>query len=403
MKENLFKILSLLIILSSCIEKYEPKTTVFEPVLVVESTITNEYKKQQVKLSRAIPLDSIIPDSEKNAIVKITTSNGNTYDFTEIEAGLYQSNDVFQAEPETAYQLYIKTENGKEYQSTKEQLTPLAPIENVYAENETVDGKLGVQVYVDSQENPDAKYFRYEYEETYKLITPYPIYINVELEGNVYEYQFIVTPLTNSQRQKKHICYPNGKNNQIILGNTLNRYPHKIEKLPVKFINYDDYRIAERYSIIIKQYVLNSDAYAFYKSLKDLGENTGGLSSIQQGFVKGNIDAMNSKDEVVGFFNVNSVSQKRIYFNYSQFGFSKPEYPFQCDVTRQLDYNDNEPAIWDGDEDERYLIYTLLENRTPPYEALYFINQPKLIALVNPECSNCSAYYPSTRPDFWQD
>ena len=168
MKKQLYILIAVLFLLVgtySCVEKYEPKTTVFEPALVVESTITNELKKQEVKLSQAIPIDSIIPDSEKDALVKIKTSTGDIYDFTEVEAGLYKSDVPFQAEPEVAYQLIITTASGESYQSTEEKLTPIAPIENVYAQRLNIEGTLGAQVFVDSQENPQAKYFRYEYED----------------------------------------------------------------------------------------------------------------------------------------------------------------------------------------------------------------------------------------------
>ena len=61
----------------SCTEKIELKTESFEDVLVVETTITDELKYQEVKISRTYILESSNPILEKNAKVRIEDSNKN--------------------------------------------------------------------------------------------------------------------------------------------------------------------------------------------------------------------------------------------------------------------------------------------------------------------------------------
>ena len=64
---------------TSCIEELNLETeTVFENALVVEATITNEFKQQSVKLTRTYATGSSGPVVESDANVKIIGSDENT-------------------------------------------------------------------------------------------------------------------------------------------------------------------------------------------------------------------------------------------------------------------------------------------------------------------------------------
>ena len=114
----------------SCTEPYQMKTNTFEDALVVEATITNELKKQQIKVSRTYRFEENGPTFESGAIVYITDDTGNQYDFSE-QNGIYESNQEFQAIPGKEYQLFIVTDDGKEYTSTVQKLTTINEIQNV--------------------------------------------------------------------------------------------------------------------------------------------------------------------------------------------------------------------------------------------------------------------------------
>ncbi len=399
-----------ILIFTSCKEQYEPKTSIFEEVLVIESTITNELKKQTVKLSRVRRLESELPDTEKNATVVINANN-ETFTFTEIEAGTYQSNIAFKAVPDVEYILFITTENGKKYKSTPTFLTPEAPISNLYAQKETVNNQLGIQVYIDNNNTDNAKYFRYEFKETYKIITPYAVYhdlhigeLHYQIIDNTYTmvYPYYVTTTT----EEKHICFLSEKQDVIIQTNLTNSSNNSVLKFPVQFISKEDSKIRSRYSILVKQYVQNFDSYNFYHVLKKFGSVGSLLSENQTGFVRGNIIAEEDvKEIVIGFFDVSNVSEKRIYFNYENFNLEEPKYPFEC-KTYTWSYDDHFSPDVDGDRNERRLLYHSFALLKPPYEVIGIQSMngvPITFKVVNPECGNCATFASTIRPNFWID
>ena len=162
--------------LVGCVEPFEPEIVNFESVLVVEATITDENKLQEVLLSRAFPLDTMGIYGESGAMVQITDSEGATFDFTHQGDGRYVSNASFAARNGIGYQLKIITTDGKEYMSEEEIAPAPTQIDSLYAERDFKDGDAneGIFIYVDSFDpSGESKYYRYEYEETYKIIAPY--------------------------------------------------------------------------------------------------------------------------------------------------------------------------------------------------------------------------------------
>ena len=71
-----------ILLLIGCVTPFNGVPSDFEEVLVVESIITQEYKKHEVFLSRSYPFGgSFTP--EKNAVVQVNDDRGNTYTFEE--------------------------------------------------------------------------------------------------------------------------------------------------------------------------------------------------------------------------------------------------------------------------------------------------------------------------------
>ncbi|WP_339839282.1 DUF4249 family protein, partial [uncultured Flavobacterium sp.] len=64
--------LGLFTIFTSCTEPYAIQNNTFEDVLVIEATVTNELKKQEIKITRTFQLEEKDPTFETNATVYIT-------------------------------------------------------------------------------------------------------------------------------------------------------------------------------------------------------------------------------------------------------------------------------------------------------------------------------------------
>ena len=105
------------LMINSCIEPFDAVTEVFEDTLAIDATITNEFKKHKIKLTRAYELDdlgfNITP--EKNADVRIIDESQNEYYFQEIDSGFYVSTIEFKTKENTYYELHITTQDGKNY------------------------------------------------------------------------------------------------------------------------------------------------------------------------------------------------------------------------------------------------------------------------------------------------
>ena len=105
---NVLKTGLLLVIYTSCTEEIDFKTESFESALVIEATITNELKQQEVLLSRTFQFEENGPNPETNAEISILSVNGEIL-FQEIEDGKYVSENEFKAQNNSKYTLKITT------------------------------------------------------------------------------------------------------------------------------------------------------------------------------------------------------------------------------------------------------------------------------------------------------
>ena len=393
--------LLIFVLFLGCREAIEPDSIEFLDVLVVESTITNELKHQEVKLSRTYRIDSDEPIIENNATVWIQDSQNNSYSFTQNNEGIYLSNVPFQAMENMSYTLFITTQDGKQYHSEVVNLTAVSEITNLYAELESNNqNEDGIQVFIDSDNSSGfAEYFRYEYEETYKVIAPNYFTADLNLTnfrnvpGSIHYDREITL-----REQEERVCYTTKKSEGIIQTSTTELDENTLVRFPIRFIPIDDAAIRERYSILVRQYVQSLEAYTFYKTVDDLGIVGSVLSQVQPGYVLGNIISENESEKVVGYFEASTVSSERIYFDYTDFNIILPAYFYNCNVII-LDYLDN--TALDDDPNERALLYQFIT--VDNYKLYSDPGQGTIYEITNPECGDCTSISSNIRPEFWED
>jgi Domain of unknown function (DUF4249) len=423
MLKNFKNILGLLVILSSsCVEEIEISTnTEFESLLVVEATITNEQKTQKVLLSRSIPLeDGFEAAPESGATVIVKDDNSTVYIFKENNLGEYLSEVPFKAVANLEYYLEISTSDGKQYSSSKMKLTQTTLMDNLYFErgfNE--NGDEGISAFVDAFDpSGNSKYYRFEYEETYKVIAP--LYSPKELIAhdirfplpagtiNLFDLQSVIDFLVDFQfrPEQEQICYNTVISNTILITSTTNLFEDRLDKFRIRFINRDNYIISHRYSIKVRQYVQSREAYVFYKTLKSFSDSESLFSENQVGFIEGNIFSVNNqKERVIGFFEVSSVDEKRIFFNYKDLfpDEALPPYYTTCDdfftpalLVQDFAHNIIRSPLLDMlNEGFQYYDKTNDENPNPFENAPFF--------LVLEPCGDCTVLGSNVRPDFWID
>ncbi len=309
-----------------CIETFEPGTVSFESVLVVEATITNEIKPQEIYLNRTFAFEEDGPNPERNASIRVAEDSGNEFVFMETTPGKYISEIAFAPQPDKYYQLLIVTNNGRTYTSEQVQLSQATRIDDLYAERIVNDGGVeGMAIYVDSFDpTGNSRNYRYEYEETFRIVAPEwtPDDLIGDPAGGC---GLLVAPREGDEET----CYRTEVANTLILTDTNGFAEDRVTRFLVRFINRNSYIISHRYSILLRQFVQSNEAYTFFETLNNFSGSESLFSETQPGFLIGNVTSDENPDEkVLGYFDLASVHEKRLFFNYTDFFPGEPLPPY---------------------------------------------------------------------------
>jgi hypothetical protein len=382
----------------SCTEPYLLQTSNFEEALVIEATITNELKTQQIKLTKTYRLEENGPEFIENANVSVEDDLGNVYTFIEGNE-VYESENPFQAIAGRKYKLSIIT-NGKTYTSTQEVLTAVNPIQSLEAHDINLAGERGAEIEVKAFDPTNSsKYYRYEFEETYKVIAPKWRPYTATIDQMTHE--FIFTPRT----YEAQTCYSSFKSNELLLHSTSNLSEDRVAFM-VRFIPVTSPIIKHRYSILVRQFVQNLEAYTYYNTLKSISTGGSILSQNQPGFFSGNITCeSNPNEKVIGFFDVSSVSSQRIFFNFNDVfpGTPEPAYFYDCYDNCTFEDFFNCPGAYN---------YCFEYGPTSTCEGDDAINSlnggfqlynygPNPLYLIPPPCGDCTTFSSNIVPTFW--
>jgi hypothetical protein len=389
------------LIVDGCIESVEYANVTVDSNLVVNAILTNEFKNHTVELSKTIPIDSTKLSPEKNASVFITDNTGTIYNFQETEDGIYTSLNSFSAEVNKKYTLTIETNNGQKYTSTEEMLPGTSTVGdiNISVEENEINQVEELVIKANSNLSTDeGKYYRYEYDETYKIKTP--IWSQKKLliisDTNPYEFELVdKTP----EEDGIGFCYGNKKSKKILVTETLSLSQDQVVGFPIRQIPLDSYIIGLRYSILVKQYVINRNTFDFYTLLDKFSDPDDIFSQTQVGNIPSNIKSVNKpeEDKVIGFFEVSSLSTKRIFFN-------------RDEITNTI-YKNYRPISFCADRvtpeiEDSFGRSPLLERLTTRwiYQGIPDFptpNTPYLLALK--VCGDCSHLGPVNPPSFWTE
>ena len=381
--------------MNSCIEPYEGSFDLFEDTLVVNAILTNEYKKQEIQLARSYEFGENGPVPERNAYVTITDANGLIFEFEEVEPGSYISLNTFAADIDNSYFLSIRTEDEKSYRSENMELPKATTkLDKLYVERTANDkGVDGLKIFVDAFDPAkSSNYYRYKFIETYKIIapfwTPYDRVLLFETAPRTPDDQFAGPEFGTVLREREErLCYGTGTSKTINLIKTSNLSEDRISRHEVRFIAHDNYIITYRYSILVRQYIQSAKAFEYYEVLKGLSQSSTDLfSEDQPGFLTGNIFSIeDEKENVAGFFEVATIDEKRIFFNYEDYfpGEALPPYFIEC-----VPYSIS----------NRFEEAKIIKDKT----GVFYDNRPGFdLRVVQRPCGDCTVLGSNKKPDFW--
>ena len=385
--DNRLAMVGVLLLVYSCTEPFEFEAEGFENVLIIDASITDEIRAQEVFLSRTFVSDETAAQ-ESGATVSVMDDRGVEYQFQEAEPGVYRSTIDFGAVEGRDYSLQVRTNDGKAYSSTMVALPPKAEIEGLEVVRTTNESGIdGVAILANGAGPSGAVgFYRYEYEETYRIVSPFVTFaelVVVSEDPPLLE----LNPIEREQR----ICYGTQVSNVIAITDTEGFSENRISDFQVRFIPQNDEIIASRYSILVKQYTQSREANVFYETLREFSSIESLFTQTQPGFINGNISSDDLGQRVLGFFEVTSVTSKRLFFNFEDiFPNEVPFSPF-CEI-REI--NALDPSLFNLITSNRWKFLSIVPTESD--ELLIYEITPT-------RCIDCSAFNTTVEPDFWED
>ncbi|MEM9650220.1 MAG: DUF4249 domain-containing protein [Bacteroidota bacterium] len=382
-------------LVTSCIDPFDAETGEFVSAIVIDATITDENEQQTVYLSRTYKFEEEGPEAVSGAEVTVVENGTNTISFTEVENGEYRSQQPFAAQAGSSYVLNVRTPEGNLYESQSASLPDAVALESVYADRITSDlGQDGIAIFVDSFDaSGNSPNFRYEFQETYKIIAPQ--WNAFDLLSTGIECGVDIIPKT----VQNQTCFASNVSNDIILANTANLDENRVQRFMVRFMDRSNYIISHRYSIEVTQYTQSDEAAAYFSALDQFSSTESIFSESQPGFLVGNVFSREDTDEkVLGYFDVSAVDRQRIFFNYSDFfeGEDLPPFVNPCrTIAPMLISQGGARCILSALVDAGQVSYFDV-NADPPFEEGPYLVVPR-------ECGDCTVLGSNQTPDFWSE
>lgn len=371
----------------SCVEPYEFRSIDFEKAVVVEGRFTDQLQEHYVKLSYTRNIEEQANAPLKDATVWVEDSEGSRIDFIESGSGFYKSDENAAGEVGKCYQLFFTTNDGEHYQSAAQELLASPPIDSIYSQyaekplSASPELKKGIQFFVDTHdETGKAQYYRYEWAETYEVRAHYPSY-----------YEFFANPDTAVARlEETSPCYVSDQSIAINVATTANLTLSRLSEMPIRFITHETDHLRFAYSLLVRQYVISAEAYAFYRKILENNNDNGALFDKQLGAVAGNITSLADPEEtVLGFFEVAGVSEQRAFFKFQDLDrrFPMPSQENPCPYLRNIESVDS-------------LQYYIFEKGYALVNAEYKYEEFKG-RLAPRYCTDCRFRGPAVKPEFW--
>ena len=404
-------LLPLYFILHSCLEPFS--ATVGDDatnLLVVDGLISNENAAHKVILTRSLSnIDQeIIPVT--GALVIIEDDLGNKTELAENEDGIYETDpNTFQGVPGRTYQLYIKTQERKVYQSEPCFMQPPSEIDEVYYSPgnnpDSISNRkyTGLGIFVSGHaETEEIEYLRWAFEEDWKFRVPFGHDEVPAPDGSLQP----VVP--------KRYCWKSAVSSKILLHAFSNQTQQKVEAKELYFIDSENTdKLNLRYSTIIKQYSISKDEYDFWRKLDQSNSDVSNIFGEQPYTIKGNIKNIDNPDEnVLGYFQVAGVATKRMYIDNSEIRplrLPMKEFYITCSSDSLLLADLNEGSDPNNPNYESiYEVYdTFILSGDYGYELAYMVETGTGtvigLAVSTAQCCDCTLQGELDPPDFWVD
>ncbi len=342
-----------------------------------------------INLSRTfnITTGAAQPKPELNATVTIEGSQGQSYALTPKNNGNYVSAALNLSAAQT-YRLKITTSNGKQYASDFVPLKNAPPVDSLgYAITAN-----GLQINLNTHDATNSThYYRWDYAETYQVHSEYNSRLIVIDKD---------TTRLRTADEEIYNCWVTNLSNDIILGSSAKLSNDVISRQQVALIPSNSEKLMVKYSILVKQYALTSDAYNYYTLLKKNTEQLGSIFDAQPSALTGNIHSLSNPSEpVIGYVTAGAITQSRIFVDNGSLPGGWVAYrPYYngCYIFREL-YDDVDPSTGYDTREVQLYVYPGFET---PIDTLNYPGPG--LKTSKPYCVDCTLRGTNKQPAFWK-
>jgi len=348
--------------------------------LVVDGFIASGNDSTIITLSRSTPIsDSIFSVSESGAQVSVVGDQGEVYFLTDAGNGNYYIPSLSLNSAEK-YKLRIVTSNGSAYESDPQEVRASPPIDSVsWEQSAPAPGAVNIYVTTHDPQN-NTRYYKWDYVETWLYYSGLQSILEYTNDTLIYR----------PPADDIFTCWHTRNSTDIFINSSEKLEDDVIFKNPLAQIAAPDDRLLKKYSLLVKQYAIDRTAFNYYQQLQNNSHNLGSIFGTTPSQLKGNIHNMNDSSEVViGYISAGSISQQRIFIDFSQLNLWPPTstYYANCELVL-LGLNEYQFYLTQGS-----------------YLPLYYKSsngRPVGLWVGSPDCVDCRLHGgTNTKPSFW--
>jgi len=382
-----FLLIVLIFLYTACRKPYDPpeakSSNHFLAIYGIVNTDANS--SSTFILSRSLNLSDSIPHiPELNAHVTIIASSGSNYPLTDIAGNGTYVSDILNLDPTLKYQVSVTTIDGNKYLSDPVTPKVAPPIDSLTWQkiNDPATGAEAVNIFVNAHDpTNNTRYYRWDYTETYIHVAHFQSYW--------FRVDTLIAPVQDPS-QSTYTCWTTGESGNILLGSSIALGSDVISQNQIASFAQNDPKMDVRYSILVRQYPLDLEAYNYWTTVQKNSQSLGGLFDLQPAQITGNFhNITNSSNPALGYVSASSVQEKRLFIDNQDLPNWKSNPLIDCPI-KIIVANFNNNYYWDY-PDTSYTVY-------------YFnTGVPVTINIAPSDCLDCR-YQGGTniQPPFWQ-
>ena len=380
---NKLLFLAIALLTAGCKEKFiSPAPTVVTGYLVIEGVVNNGGGQTNIRLSRTTKLTDTAKIYENGAFLELEDNRNNKIPFSESGNGNYSVENL-QLDTSLRYRLNISTANNENYQSDFVAVNNNPPIDSI----NWIQDNNGVQLYVNTNDPKNSThYYQWEYNEAWEIHSGYYSLLKWATKIGPDNTQLATVAYRDSSDAQIFVCYQYNPSNRIIVG-TSAKLAQDIIHLPLTQIPTNDRKIGVLYSILVRQYSWSKQGYEFLERMKKNTETIGSIFDPQPSELNSNFHCIsNQLQPVIGFLNICSVKEKRIFIKNRDL----LNWDYRAPCSDQIIYN-----ISDSIKLSAFGTFPVQPVKEDPFGNIITFN------IASPLCVDCRLSGTNIKPPYW--